>query len=215
MCLNRYPNEIRKERGKLMSTKIQALIRDVYENAVSKGWYEKPATSLEKHMLMISEVSEATEAVREKKDDYYEENGKPEGEASELADVIIRIFDYVGSRNVNLKYYLSEQFFKISDELDTFAAIKLAASDLENIKCNDEIKVAHSKIEYHMSISLSISNASNSLIKGKNREFYNLAEAMVKIIYYATKNKWDIEAIVNKKHNFNKTREYKHGGKTC
>jgi NTP pyrophosphatase (non-canonical NTP hydrolase) len=77
---------------------MRQLQKKIHELARSKGWYDHDLpgrTPLEVHMLVVSEVAEATEAVRKGEAEYYfTEGGKPEGEAVELADAIIRILDY-------------------------------------------------------------------------------------------------------------------------
>jgi NTP pyrophosphatase (non-canonical NTP hydrolase) len=77
-----------------------------YEISKSKGWYDPelvPATSLERHMLMVSEIAEATEEVRNGSLPIYTKDGKPEGEAIELADTVIRIMDYFESKGWDLE----------------------------------------------------------------------------------------------------------------
>ena len=71
--------------------------KKVFDIAKSKGWYDAEvpqATSIERHMLIVSEVAEATEEVRNGKEPIYIKDGKPEGEAIELADVVIRVMDH-------------------------------------------------------------------------------------------------------------------------
>lgn len=78
----------------------------VYKTAVDKGWYDKSLpqpTSLERHMLMVSEIAEATEEVRNSKEPIYIKDGKPEGEAIELADCVIRIMDHFEHKGWNLE----------------------------------------------------------------------------------------------------------------
>jgi len=78
----------------------------IYKTAVEKGWYDKSLpqkNSLEFHMLMVSEIAEATEEVRKGTEPIYFENNKPEGEAIELADCVIRIMDYFEHRGWNLE----------------------------------------------------------------------------------------------------------------
>lgn len=45
--------------------KINDLVKEAYDNAVEKGWHESPRSALEVHMLIVSEIAEATEAVRD------------------------------------------------------------------------------------------------------------------------------------------------------
>ncbi len=119
---------------------INDAVKDVHALAVEKGWHvdneseviEKGKLSTERklamHMLMVTELAEATEEIRNGKPDLYWETPtgrmvqddvgggfnlsiglgnatilqKPEGEMSELADVVIRIMDYFGLRGWDL-----------------------------------------------------------------------------------------------------------------
>lgn len=69
---------------------------EVHALARQKGWYAGPErTRLENHMLIVSEIAEATEAVRRGEPLFYKTpEGKPEGEMAELADAVIRVMDY-------------------------------------------------------------------------------------------------------------------------
>jgi NTP pyrophosphatase (non-canonical NTP hydrolase) len=87
---------------------INELVQEAFEMAKAKGWHDQPRTPLEIHSLIHSEVSEATEAVRDGLPPFTATltDGKvltkPEGELVELADVIIRIADYCGSQGWDL-----------------------------------------------------------------------------------------------------------------
>lgn len=101
--------------------KFNELMREVHDTAKEKGWYEKERHPLEAHMLMVSEVAEATEEVRSGKPPVYvvrdgeivadaaefREGEKPEGEAVELVDAVIRIADYFGYRAWDLEKVLT------------------------------------------------------------------------------------------------------------
>jgi NTP pyrophosphatase (non-canonical NTP hydrolase) len=71
---------------------------EIYGMAKQKGWHDDPRSDLEVHMLIVSEVAEATEAVRNGALHFYMDGAKPEGQAVELADAIIRILDFAGSK---------------------------------------------------------------------------------------------------------------------
>ena len=75
----------------------------VHRNAEVKGWHDSPRSALEIHALIHSEISEATEECRNGQKDFYVADGKPEGEAVELVDAVIRIADYFGSKGWDLE----------------------------------------------------------------------------------------------------------------
>lgn len=76
---------------------------EVHKNAEEKGWWDTPRSALECHMLMVSELAEATEEARKGTESFYIEKDKPEGELVELADVVIRVMDYCESKGWDLE----------------------------------------------------------------------------------------------------------------
>ena len=78
---------------------INELVEKAHKRAKDSGWWNPGKTPLECHMMFVTEIAEATEACRIDQPAFHiADNGKPEGEAVELVDVIIRIADYFGHR---------------------------------------------------------------------------------------------------------------------
>jgi len=83
-----------------------------HATAVSKGWWEKERSFGDLMANVHAEVSEAFEAYREGDDMQVvarELDGKPIGIASELADVLIRIFDLCEELNIPLCQALEDK----------------------------------------------------------------------------------------------------------
>lgn len=74
--------------------------------AHEKGWYDPPKTEFEAMLLMISEITEASEELRDghRLDEIYLKDGstKPEGVPIELADAVIRIADFCKEHDIDL-----------------------------------------------------------------------------------------------------------------
>lgn len=106
---------------------LQILVADAYRTASEKGWHSKPTSVGDKLALMHSEISEALEEFRQDGDVrkvYFRhpqspllpdregaikflgedrlKEWKPEGLPVELADVLIRIFDFCGRYGIDL-----------------------------------------------------------------------------------------------------------------
>lgn len=80
-----------------------------YEQAKAKGWVNasQPVPIPEQVALLHSEISEAFEAWRENQPTSWsnrDKNNKPEGLASEYADVIIRIGHYATALGIDLEF---------------------------------------------------------------------------------------------------------------
>jgi NTP pyrophosphatase (non-canonical NTP hydrolase) len=88
---------------------LKDLQKDIHDLAVSKGWYDTERNSLELHMLIVSEIAEATEAARRGDEYFLDCNGKPHGELSEMADAVIRILDYCEFRGWQLETAIEEK----------------------------------------------------------------------------------------------------------
>ena len=91
---------------------INEFAAEVHKNAVDHGWWEGERTFPEIVALIHSEVSEALEEYRngrEATEIYYGDNGKPEGIPIELADVIIRIFDFCGYAGIDIDAAITQK----------------------------------------------------------------------------------------------------------
>jgi len=90
--------------------KINEFVQKAHRMAVKKGWHETERTPLEIHALIHSEIAEATEDARSGASAFYAgKDGKPEGEAVELADAVIRIADYFGKKNWDLEAVIKKK----------------------------------------------------------------------------------------------------------
>jgi NTP pyrophosphatase (non-canonical NTP hydrolase) len=85
---------------------IDYLVAESYKNAVSKGFHDEPRSVGDLIALMHSELSEAFEHYRnghEPQEVFWTDGGKPDGVGVELADVVIRIFDFCGRFDIGLE----------------------------------------------------------------------------------------------------------------
>ena len=84
---------------------IRELQSEAHQNALGKGWWNKPVSFGDLISNMHAELSEAFEEYRKGKsvnEIYTSEGGKPEGIPVELADCVIRIFDFCGQYDIDL-----------------------------------------------------------------------------------------------------------------
>jgi hypothetical protein len=88
-------------------------MKSIRKTNEEKGWESAgPELFAEKMLLVISEITEALEEFRDHRglnEIYYNEDkpGKPEGIPIEIADAVIRIFDWCEANKVDLENALT------------------------------------------------------------------------------------------------------------
>ncbi len=178
--------------------------KDIHENAVAHGWWEEERSFAEIIALCHSELSEALEEYRNGRpmlyvDDFENETRitdiskfdgkKPEGISVEMADCIIRILDYCGKANIDVDEYIKD--------LDIFSPIKKAPKELAELitSCHCDLSAAYMQKNNITEVSDYLSNCISI------------------ISFWCKQNDVDLIEIIRIKHEYNKTRPYKHGGK--
>ncbi len=205
---------------------LNAWSKKIHENAVAHGWWENERTFAEVVALFHSELSEALEEFRAKRpmlyfpckqnnavcDEYVEFeneeeraeyscvnafksgepceyiNEKPEGIAVELVDCVIRILDFLGHENINV------------DEV--------IASDPPRTDELKDVKLPEAVADLHYIISHSYEYGGGCTERNKY-----LCVAVEYIRKWLELHGESMEKIMLIKHEYNRTREYRHGGK--
>lgn len=100
-----------------MKEQINQLVKDIHSKNIEAGWWNDPTTGesllnnpyviATKFLLIVSEISEATEAYR--KDLMDDKLSHRKGVETELADATIRLFDAAGALRLDLGGAIEEK----------------------------------------------------------------------------------------------------------
>lgn len=203
---------------------LNQFMQDVHQNAIIHGWWEKERSDGTIRSLIHAELSEALEEYRAnhpvvwhtcpyhpgacENQQVHDDNGlhcevctpsnrKPEGIAVELMDAVIRIFDY-----------LAKLGDVIPDSMNT--AQKLANWALDEYQDDQDRDVL--KLDLPDLVDLVHDEVSLSSLLHDVSYLITASGLMMAWVY---KQNIDPVMVILEKHEYNKTRSYKHGGKVC
>lgn len=196
---------------------MDELIKEIHENAKAHGWWDDERSLGEIISLIHSELSKALEEYRDRKPlmywnknnspctDFKNDEGnswsyngdKPEGIAVELADVIIRILDYFGKMECTI------------DEIESPGVLY----KLENPNFPCFITQMHALVTNAWIHRGDTDEDSDQYADEANDTMWWLSETVASIFDWCKHNGIDMYEAIRIKHEYNKTRPFKHGGK--
>ena len=204
--------------------KMNKFAKEVHENAVKHGWWDEPRSFGEIIALCHSELSEALEEYRSKRPMVWRKcmtsdgdtpcmergcgdwnNGeceltclspKPEGVAVELADCIIRVMDWMGKEEFDVDELLLEARTAVMCDVPC---------RVYNATLGDSIA------RWHLLLSLAYSCWCRA--SGTHASALRMARCVCEISEWSAAEGVDLETVLHIKHDYNKTRPYRHGGK--
>lgn len=163
----------------------------IFDINVKNGWHNTERTKLEFEMLIVTEIAEAAEDIRNgnNKLTYEQPKNKPVGLPSEIADIIIRSIDYLAFKKQSLGSYF--KLYPFSDDLIQQDFRFDLHSDLEAMYYFTHLITRTYKQDAPFSVYMLI----------------------VCCLFYAETKNWDMKKIIDEKLAYNAKRGYRHGGK--
>ena len=203
---------------------LNQFMQDVHQNAIAHGWWDQERSVRTIRALFHEELSEALRSYRNHETNLWHKcpadhkpceqqpvhdmgnlpcskcsstSRKPEGIAVELMDFVIRILDYLGRKD-----HVFTQ--------DMCTPQTLAKWSIDDFQMDDDGSV----LDLELPDFVDVLHDEVSLSSVMHNETYLVTAAGLAIAYVINQN-LDPAAIMQEKHEYNKTRPYKHGGKEC
>jgi hypothetical protein len=178
---------------------LTALAQDIHDLAKSKGWWDKPRSELELDALIHSEIAEATEAVRDA-------NIPPPIHQGRMS-CGRWIMPGMGKWNPSVKP--EGEAIELADAaIRALDAMLFLAPGIPLDVIPPVVIRPTRPIEVHADLH-------EILVLGKGHPDYlqvtRLMNLVAAIVAYFDRQGWKFEMIVRIKHDYNKTRPYRHG----
>lgn len=174
---------------------VRELVNMIHQNALAHGWWESERSPFEVIALIHSEWSEALEEARAGKPMVYysSTDGKPEGIAVELIDGCIRILDAFGEYDVVLEDSNTGE----PSELESL----WGSNGVEDEEVPDDIGKLIAYL--HAYTSCTILNVDHDAL--------SMVNVLSIALSWVHRQGLDPLKLMLEKHEYNKSRPYKHG----
>lgn len=215
---------------------IKQIQEEAYATALEKGWHDRPLRELHgdtvvvhhdrvlaKHALMHTELSEAQELLYVPSDDtprldmYFGENEKPEGFVVEVADAVVRIADTASALGINL---IDAQAFDADTNAHlpttwlTQATYSQACQDIVTAAAFGDRDRQLAVVEWISGVRHDIDKATEDVrVDNLNAYSIYMVQALRKLAGICAGLGLDLNAAIEAKMAYNKTRPHRHGGK--
>lgn len=192
--------------------------KEVHENSISHGWWDEERSDGTLRSLMHAELSEALEEYRAKRpmvwhlcslggmcetqnvhqwdvgcDHCTPKMRKPEGVAVELIDFVIRALDTMAAKDVRMEE---------PDAENLMIEYRFMVMDKETLTKPLDLPDLVDALHYYTAVNCKYA-------------WFGLPDVVGMALAWVGMQGLDSVAIMLEKHEYNKTRPYKHGGKVC